>query len=129
MDVLIRAGMRVPDDISVIGFDDSHLARLSHINLTTVAQDVAEMATLTVRRLVARLEDGPAEAGREGAASPSGDPGQHRARAAGYCRRLSDFLSLTSIATMRTSNTPAISQSMPHLSAFRPVAREMPGFT
>lgn len=70
MDVLIRAGIRVPDDISVIGFDDSHLARLSHINLTTVAQDVAEMATLTVRRLVARLEDGPAEAGRESVLPP-----------------------------------------------------------
>jgi DNA-binding LacI/PurR family transcriptional regulator len=63
MDVLIRTGIRVPDDISVIGFDDSQLARLSHINLTSVAQDVTEMAALTVRRLVTRLEDGPADLG------------------------------------------------------------------
>jgi len=58
--MLIRAGIRVPDNISVIGFDNSQLARLSHINLTTVAQDVTEMAALTVRRLVARLEGGAA---------------------------------------------------------------------
>lgn len=70
MDVLIRAGIKVPDDISVIGFDNSHLARLSHINLTTVAQDVTEMAALTVRRLVARLEGGPADLERENVLPP-----------------------------------------------------------
>jgi DNA-binding LacI/PurR family transcriptional regulator len=63
MDVLIRAGVGVPDDVSVVGFDNSQLARLSHINLTTVAQDVAEMAALTIRRLVARLEGGGAGEG------------------------------------------------------------------
>ena len=70
MDVLIRAGIRVPDDISVVGFDNSHLARLSHISLTTVAQDVTEMAALTVRRLVARLEGGPADLERENVLPP-----------------------------------------------------------
>jgi DNA-binding LacI/PurR family transcriptional regulator len=60
----------VPGDISVIGFDDSHLARLSHINLTTVAQDVTEMAALTVRRLVERLEGGPAHLERESVLAP-----------------------------------------------------------
>ena len=70
MDLLIRAGIRVPDEISVIGFDNSHLARLSHINLTTVAQDVTEMAALTVRRLVERLEGGPAHLERESVLPP-----------------------------------------------------------
>ncbi len=60
----------MPEDISVVGFDDSHLARLSHINLTTVAQDVAEMAALTVRRLVERLEGGPAHVERESVLPP-----------------------------------------------------------
>ena len=38
LDVLHRAGLTVPGDISVIGYDDSRLARLSHVDLTTVAK-------------------------------------------------------------------------------------------
>ncbi|MFF3332879.1 hypothetical protein ACFYWX_25520 [Streptomyces sp. NPDC002888] len=34
------SGIAVPGDISVGGFDDSHLARLAHIDLTTVGQDI-----------------------------------------------------------------------------------------
>ncbi|HEX3750936.1 MAG TPA: substrate-binding domain-containing protein [Streptosporangiaceae bacterium] len=40
LDVFLRAGVPVPGQISVVGFDDSHLARLAHINLTTVSQDI-----------------------------------------------------------------------------------------
>src|SRR4029453_5444589 len=39
LDVLHRAGLAVPHDISVIGYDDSGLARLSHVDITTVATD------------------------------------------------------------------------------------------
>ena len=40
LDVFLRSGVTVPGQISVVGFDDSHLARLAHINLTSVGQDV-----------------------------------------------------------------------------------------
>ena len=50
--------------MSVIGFDDSHLARLSHVALTTVAQDTRQITTLAVTRAIARL-DGTAIADRE----------------------------------------------------------------
>jgi DNA-binding LacI/PurR family transcriptional regulator len=40
----------------VVGYDDSSLARLAHIDLTTVAQDVEALATLTVARAADRLE-------------------------------------------------------------------------
>jgi DNA-binding LacI/PurR family transcriptional regulator len=56
LDVLARAGLRVPEDISVVGYDDSHLARLAHINLTTIAQDTAEMTRLSVDRAIARID-------------------------------------------------------------------------
>jgi DNA-binding LacI/PurR family transcriptional regulator len=57
LDVLLRTGLRVPADISVVGYDDSHLARLAHINLTTIAQDTGEMARLSVDRAIARIDN------------------------------------------------------------------------
>ena len=55
LDSFLRAGISVPRDVSVIGFDDSRLSRLSHVNLTTVGQDAGRMASLAVERAVARL--------------------------------------------------------------------------
>ncbi|MCE0765751.1 LacI family transcriptional regulator [Pseudonocardia kujensis] len=61
LDTLRRAGVAVPAEISVMGYDDSRLARLTHVDLTTVAQDAPEMARLAVEAVVARLEgDGDA---------------------------------------------------------------------
>jgi DNA-binding LacI/PurR family transcriptional regulator len=61
LDVLHRAGLTVPGDISVIGYDDSRLARLSHIDLTTVAQDADQMTTLAVTRAIDRLNGTPVD--------------------------------------------------------------------
>lgn len=57
MDVLIRAGVSVPQQISVLGFDDSPLAGLAHVDLTTVRQDAMGLAAAAVQRLVGRLDD------------------------------------------------------------------------
>ena len=59
LDVLHRAGLAVPRDLSVVGYDDSRLARLSHVNLTTVAQDADQMTTLAVTRAIDRLNGAP----------------------------------------------------------------------
>ena len=49
----------MPGDVSVIGYDDSRLARLSHVNLTTVAQDAEQMTTLAVTRAIDRVNGTP----------------------------------------------------------------------
>ncbi|HEX2074237.1 MAG TPA: LacI family DNA-binding transcriptional regulator [Geodermatophilus sp.] len=58
LDVLHRAGVSVPGEISVVGYDDSRLARLSSVALTTVAQDVGQLTALAVGRAVERLDGG-----------------------------------------------------------------------
>jgi DNA-binding LacI/PurR family transcriptional regulator len=59
LDVLLRNGLSVPGDISVVGYDDSSFSRLAHIDLTTVAQDIETMTTLAVARAVERIEGAP----------------------------------------------------------------------
>ncbi|KKD08032.1 LacI family DNA-binding transcriptional regulator [Streptomyces sp. WM6386] len=53
---LTRAGVEVPRDMSVVGYDDSHLSHLMPIGLTTVRQDAVLMAEHAVRFAVERLE-------------------------------------------------------------------------
>lgn len=48
----LRAGLRVPEDISVTGYDDSRIARLSFVNLTSARQDPEEMGTAAVEAAV-----------------------------------------------------------------------------
>jgi DNA-binding LacI/PurR family transcriptional regulator len=55
---LRRAGVRVPEDVSVVGYDDVHMAALPFISLTTVGQDVAATARMAVDHAVARLDRG-----------------------------------------------------------------------
>ena len=44
------AGISVPGDVSIIGWNDSYLAGLSNLNLTSVSQDVDQLARLAVKR-------------------------------------------------------------------------------
>jgi DNA-binding LacI/PurR family transcriptional regulator len=58
VDALARLGTAVPGSISVVGYDDSALARLAHVDLTTVSQDLRGQAAQAVALAVERLEDG-----------------------------------------------------------------------
>jgi DNA-binding LacI/PurR family transcriptional regulator len=51
-----RVGVRVPGDLSVVGFDNVALAGLARISLTTVAQPLDDLARLAVDMLASRLE-------------------------------------------------------------------------
>jgi DNA-binding LacI/PurR family transcriptional regulator len=59
--VLTRAGIAVPEDISVTGFDDSRFARLSSIDLTTARQDPAQMGQAAVTAAVRRIDQPTAQ--------------------------------------------------------------------
>ena len=56
IDALTRAGIDVPGSLSVVGFDDSPVAGLPQINLTTVAQDTRALAANAMSSLVERLD-------------------------------------------------------------------------
>jgi LacI family transcriptional regulator len=52
-----QLGLEVPDDVSVVGFDDIALAALHRISLTTVAQSLDAQAERAVGLLLERIEN------------------------------------------------------------------------
>jgi DNA-binding LacI/PurR family transcriptional regulator len=58
LDALARAGVRVPEAVSLVGYDDSMLSRLAYVDLTTVNQQPMEHARRAVAAAVERLDQG-----------------------------------------------------------------------
>jgi DNA-binding LacI/PurR family transcriptional regulator len=55
IDEAAELGLSVPDDLSVVGFDDTPAARRSSPALTTVRQDVAEKGRAAARALTTAI--------------------------------------------------------------------------
>ncbi|GAA1584977.1 LacI family DNA-binding transcriptional regulator [Kribbella sancticallisti] len=49
MEAARARGLRVPEDLSVVGFDDTQVARLASPQLTTIRQPMREMGTVALR--------------------------------------------------------------------------------
>ncbi len=49
---LKEQNIRIPEDVSVVGFDDSYFADVSNPQLTTYKVDIETMAIITVRQLI-----------------------------------------------------------------------------
>lgn len=58
MDTLrFELGMRVPDDVSIVGYDDVPMAAWAAYDLTTVRQPVNKMVTTTIDTLLGQIND------------------------------------------------------------------------
>ena len=57
IDALTKAGMHIPDECSVTGYDNSPIAGLAAIDLTSVSQEAAELARSAVGAAITLLEE------------------------------------------------------------------------
>jgi LacI family transcriptional regulator len=70
MDRIERQGLRVPQDVSVVGYDDVPLASHCRIKLTTVRSDAEVMGRRAVELVVAAAREGRHVAHRETQSNP-----------------------------------------------------------
>ena len=87
LDAARRVGVRVPAELSIVGFDDIDMAGWEGFNLTTVRQPLAEMgraaATLLLERIGSDAELAAAQTGLPGRSRP---PRHARGRSGGLSR-------------------------------------------
>lgn len=62
LDALDDAGRRVPDDISLVGYDNTFVAALRHVALTTVDQGRDQIGRTAIEMLIERVEHGRVDA-------------------------------------------------------------------
>ena len=53
-----QMGLVVPDDVSIIGWDDSLISQVVHPPLTAITRDIAEYGSAATRHLLAAIEGG-----------------------------------------------------------------------
>jgi len=57
-EAILDSGLRIPEDVALIGFDNISISGLKGIEMTTIGQKRYEMGTLAVEMLVEKIEKG-----------------------------------------------------------------------
>ena len=62
---IVEEGVRVPEEVAIVGFNDIEFTAMRGVELTTVGQKKYEMGALAVETLVGRVEEGKAGSSKE----------------------------------------------------------------
>ncbi|WP_020614399.1 substrate-binding domain-containing protein [Sediminispirochaeta bajacaliforniensis] len=57
MKFLTQKGVKIPEDISLVGFDDNLYAKMTSPALTTMRQDVREKGQLAIQKLLRLIKN------------------------------------------------------------------------
>jgi DNA-binding LacI/PurR family transcriptional regulator len=55
LDAIVQSGLSIPEDISVVGYDNSPVARLSRISLTSIDQSTERLGRVAIELLQTRI--------------------------------------------------------------------------
>jgi len=66
LDVLRELGIRVPEEMSLVGYDDSYLAEATEIKLTTVEHPKTQMGLDAAKWVMRAIERGKSDAEEPG---------------------------------------------------------------
>ena len=72
-------GFTVPDDLSIVGWDDSLISQVVHPPLTAITRDITAYGVAAARHLFAAIEGGATATSRRPAASSRPGAAPHRA--------------------------------------------------
>ena len=56
INAIYEAGLRVPEDVSIVGYDGIHMAKMVSPKLTTWQQNTAELGRIAAEQLIERIE-------------------------------------------------------------------------
>ncbi len=64
-EAILDSGLRVPDDVALIGFNDIEFSSLKTVELSTIGQRKYEMGSIAVHTLIERIEEGDGDRVRQ----------------------------------------------------------------
>lgn len=65
LDTVRELGLRIPEDLSIIGYDDSFLATATEIKLTTIEHPKSDLGERAANLIISQLESGTSPPDRE----------------------------------------------------------------